>query len=75
MLHANVGGVDRVARVAGGALFLALGFARGAASGASPGLTLAVAGLLVLISGLARFCILYVPLGISTARARRSPAP
>jgi hypothetical protein len=34
----------------------------------SLGVTLAVVGLLALLTGIARFCALYIPIGISTAQ-------
>jgi len=68
----NVGGIDRVLRLMfGGILFLAGLFLF--TSKIRPGLILAVVGLLALLTGLVRFCALYVPFGISTARPGRPP--
>jgi hypothetical protein len=68
MFRRNVGGIDRFLRVTlGSILFLAgllLLFGK-----TTLGLTVLVVGLLALLSGVVRFCILYVPFGISTARS------
>lgn len=67
MLPRNVGGIDRVLRVTFGTilffggLFLLSGKTR-------VGVTIAVVGLLALLTGIIRFCVLYIPFGISTAR-------
>ena len=68
MFCRNVGGLDRFLRVTLGAiLFLAgllLLFGK-----TTLGLTVLIVGFLALLSGIIRFCILYVPFGISTARS------
>ena len=72
MFRRNVGGTDRVLRLTlGGILSLAglLLFI----SKIRPGVMLAVVGLLALFTGLFRFCALYIPFGISTARPGRPP--
>ena len=67
MFRHNVGGVDRVLRLTlGGMLFLAGLFLL--TSSIRPGVVLAVIGALALLTGIIRFCVLYVPFGISTAR-------
>lgn len=72
MLRRNVGGVDRVVRLALGAilfcggLFLLIGKS-------SIGVIVAVVGLLVLLTGVVRFCALYIPFDISTARSAGVP--
>lgn len=72
MLRRNVGGFDRVLRVAlGGMLFvgglvLLIGASR-------LGVILVVAGVLALLTGIVRFCVLYIPFGISTARSEARP--
>jgi hypothetical protein len=72
MFRRNVGGIDRVLRVTLGTilflagLFLLIGATR-------LGITLVVVGLLALLTGIIRFCALYIPFGISTARPRGQP--
>jgi len=58
MFRHNVGGLDRVLRLT---------------LGGTPAVVLAVVGVLVLLTGIIRFCALYVPFGISTAKPRRPP--
>jgi len=72
MFRRNVGGMDRILRVTLGAiLFLAGLFLLAGKS--SLGVTLAVVGLLALLTGIIRFCVLYIPFGISTARSGERP--
>jgi DUF2892 family protein len=72
MFRHNVGGIDRVLRLTlGGILFLAGLFLL--ASRIRPGVILVVVGLLALLTGLVRFCALYIPFGISTAQPGRPP--
>jgi Inner membrane protein YgaP-like, transmembrane domain len=72
MFRHNVGGVDRVLRLTlGGILFLA-GLLL-LASKIRPGSILAVVGILALLTGIVRFCALYIPFGISTAHPGRPP--
>lgn len=72
MFRHNVGGLDRVLRLTlGGILFLAGLFLL--ASRITPGVILAVVGVLVLLTGIVRFCALYIPFGISTARPGAQP--
>lgn len=72
MFRHNVGGIDRVLRLTlGGILFLAGLFLL--TSKITPGAILAVVGLLALLTGLVRFCALYIPFGISTAQPGRPP--
>jgi Protein of unknown function (DUF2892) len=72
MFRRNVGGIDRVLRVTlGGMLFLGgllllIGASR-------LGVILVVVGALALLTGIVRFCVLYIPFGISTARSGRRP--
>jgi hypothetical protein len=72
MLRRNVGGMDRGLRVTlGGMLFLGgLVLLIGASR---LGLILLVVGALALLTGMVRFCVLYIPFGISTARSGRQP--
>ncbi len=74
MFTANVGGIDRALRLVGGLILLVLGLWTRMASGAFQGTVIAIAGALLLLSGTARFCILYVPFGISTLKRRPGPA-
>ena len=70
MFRRNVGGIDRVLRLTlGGILFLAGLFLL--TSKIRPGVILAVVGLFALLTGLVRFCALYIPFGISTAQPGR----
>ncbi len=69
MFSRNVGGIDRVVRVALGAALLAAGFFLLAADRAH-GWTLAAVGALALASGVLGFCPPYVLFGLSTARPR-----
>ena len=68
MFRRNVGGVDRVLRVTLGAVLFLSGLAL-LTGRARLGVTLAVVGLLALVTGIVRFCALYIPFGISTAKA------
>jgi hypothetical protein len=68
MFRRNVGGIDRVLRMALGPILIVAGLFL--LAGASRiGLIVAVVGLLALLTGIARFCVLYIPFGISTARS------
>lgn len=70
MFRSNVGGIDKVLRLAfGGILFF--GGLLLLASKIRSGVILAVVGLLALVTGLVRFCVLYVPFGISTTQPER----
>ena len=72
MFRHNVGGIDRVLRVAlGGILFL--GGLLLLTGTTKLGVTLTVVGLLALLTGLVGFCALYIPFGISTARVGGRP--
>jgi len=67
MLHRNVGGIDRVLRVTFGAILFFSGLLL-LSGKARLGVAIAVVGLLGLLTGIIRFCVLYIPFGISTAR-------
>lgn len=72
MFFHNVGGIDRVLRLTlGGILFL--GGLLLLSGRTRLGATLAVVGLLALLTGLVRFCVLYIPFGISTVQLGRPP--
>jgi hypothetical protein len=66
MFRHNVGGVDRVLRLTLGGMFFLAGLFR-LTSRIRPGIVLAGVGVLVLLTGIIRFCALYIPFGISTA--------
>jgi DUF2892 family protein len=72
MLRRNVGGIDRVVRLLVGAIlfcggvFLLIGKS-------SLGAIFAVVGLLILLTGVVRFCALYIPFDISTAHPAAEP--
>jgi hypothetical protein len=72
MLRRNVGGVDRVVRLALGAILFCGGLFLWIGKG-SLGVIVAVVGLLVLLTGAVKFCALYIPFDISTARAAGEP--
>ena len=73
MLHRNVGGLDRALRLTAGIVLLPLGlFLFDAVAGGIVGLVLAALGVWALATGAAGFCLLYVPLHISTARQREA---
>ncbi len=72
MIRKNVGGFDRAARLVLGPLMLVSGLLLfGGLRGEGGGLAIALVGLLGLATGASGYCPLYVPLGISTARARK----
>jgi hypothetical protein len=66
MFRHNVGGVDRVLRLTLGGMFFLAGLFL-LTSSIRLGVVLAVIGALALLTGIIRFCALYVPFGISTA--------
>lgn len=73
MLHRNVGGLDRVLRLVAGIVLVPAGlFLFDGVGGAIAGLVLAAIGVWGLATGAAGFCLLYVPLHISTARPREA---
>jgi len=73
MLHRNVGGLDRALWLAAGIVLLPLGlFLFDAVAGGIVGLVLAGIGAWALATGAAGFCLLYLPLHISTARQRQA---
>lgn len=73
MLHRNVGGLDRALRLAAGIVLLPLGlFLFDGVGGGTVGRVLAGIGVWALATGAAGFCLLYVPLRISTARQRQA---
>ncbi len=67
IFRANVGGLDRVVRLVAGAVLLLAGLAL---HDQPASFVMMVAGAAGLFSGLTRFCVLYVPFGISTRRKR-----
>jgi hypothetical protein len=69
MFRRNVGGVDRVLRVTFGAILFLAGLVL-LSGKTSIGLVLTVVGILALVTGIARFCVLYIPFGISTAKSK-----
>lgn len=75
----NVGGLDRAFRLVVGVLAVAAGLLlAGGTRGEPLGIVLALAGLMILLTGITGRCPLYVPFGISTARhdeANAAPRP
>ena len=74
MFCPNVGGIDRVLRVTLGMALTIAGLLL-MAGRSRLGTTVVVVGLVVLISGVIRFCGLYIPFGISTACPRGHDGP
>jgi hypothetical protein len=72
MFRHNVGGVDRVLRMTLGGMFFLAGLFL-LTSRIRPGIVLAVVGVLVLLTGIIRFCAVYAPFGISTAPPGKQP--
>ena len=70
MFRQNVGGVDRVLRLTVGGMFFLAGLFL-LTSRTRPGVVLTVVGVLALLTGMIRFCVLYVPFGISTAPPKK----
>jgi hypothetical protein len=63
-MHANIGNTDRIVRIVGGLLVMTLLYLF------LPGSTrwFGLLGLIPVATGLARWCPLYVPFGISSCR-------
>ena len=73
MFRRNVGGLDRAVRLAIGIVLLPVGlFLLDGAGGGIVGFVLATVGFIGLASGASGFCLLYVPLGFSTAKQREA---
>lgn len=71
MFERNVGGADRALRLVAGIVLLPLGlFGYDGVGGAAIGVVLSAVGLWVLATGAIGFCLLYVPLHISTAHKK-----
>ncbi len=63
-MQKNVGGLDRAIRIIGGIILIALGILK-----VLPYATaITIFGAWILLTGITGFCILYVPLGISTCK-------
>jgi hypothetical protein len=72
MIRKNVGGLDKGVRLVFGPLLLFSGlFLFGGLRGEGSGLVIALVGLLGLATGASAYCPLYVPFGISTAKAKK----
>jgi hypothetical protein len=65
MMKANVGGIDRVVRIIAGLAILSLYFVLD-----GPARWWALAGLVVLATGVIRWCPAYLPFGISSSKAK-----
>ncbi len=66
MLERNVGGIDRIVRLAGGGLLFIAGLLL--LPGGTLRLVALVAGALGLVTGSVGFCPAYLPFGFSTKR-------
>jgi hypothetical protein len=66
-MKTNVGGVDKAIRIIAGIVIIGLGIYLKSWWG--------LVGVLVLGTGLLNFCVLYVPLGISTRKAAAQQPP
>jgi len=64
-MKANVGGMDRVVRIIAGLAILSLYFVL-----EGPTRWWALAGLVVLATGVIRWCPAYLPFGISSSKAK-----
>ena len=73
MLRRNVGGIDRILRVTLGPILCIAGLLL-LAGKTTVGVAVIVVGLLALLTGIVRFCVLYIPFGISTAQTDKLPA-
>ncbi len=63
-MQKNVGGFDKSVRIIAGIILIALGILK-----VLPySIVIAIFGAFILLTGLMGFCILYVPLGISTRK-------
>lgn len=69
MFHSNVGGVDRLLRVIFGPVLVVAGLLL-LSGKTSIGWVLTAVGVLALATGVTRFCVLYIPFGISTAKSK-----
>jgi hypothetical protein len=69
MFSRNVGGIDRVWRVTLGTVLFLAGLLL-LSEKSSLGVTVAVVGVIAMVTGIVRFCVLYIPFGISTARLK-----
>lgn len=72
-MHTNVGTPDRLVRIVLGITLLVLPFIPGLAVFANPLAFWAalIAGLVLLVTGLVRFCPLYTLFGLSTCKVSR----
>ena len=70
MFRRNVGGLDRLLRVTLGPILVLAGIAL-LTGKTRIGVVLTVVGFLALVTGLVRFCVLYIPFGISTAKPKK----
>lgn len=69
MFRSNVGGVDRLLRVIFGPVLVVAGLLL-LSGKTSIGWVLTALGVLALATGVTRFCVLYIPFGISTAQSK-----
>jgi len=64
-MKANVGGIDRIVRIIAGLAILSLYFVL-----EGPARWWALAGLVVLMTGVIRWCPVYLPFGISSSKGK-----
>ncbi len=63
-MQKNVGGFDKSVRITAGIILILLGMLKVLPYGT----VIAILGAFILLTGLMGFCMLYVPLGISTRK-------
>jgi hypothetical protein len=71
MFHRNVGGADRAIRLVLGLILLPTGLFL-LATHQAHGSLITILGAAALVTGGSRFCLLYVPFSLSSARPRTS---
>jgi len=65
-MKCNVGGVDRIIRIVLGIIFIILGFS----TTGTLALIFDIIGVILLLTAIIGFCILYVPFGINTCKRK-----
>ncbi len=63
-MKCNVGGIDRIVRIVLGIIFIILGFS----TTGTLSIIFDVIGVILLLTAIIGFCILYLPFGINTCK-------